>query len=404
MIQKYSIPISISRDCAAIANIGVSWQTCWESLLVGRQIFSRGADIIPNWPESPPLAAIVNFPGITGQPAFVCRTPKLTEIVATEIKNSVDKLLNINPDLRVSLLVATSHGDPGPLSTIADLTFNPNLKGEIDSSLWEGVLVDNLVKAANVGLGRNFPGITISAACATSLVAVSYAADRLNANLCDVVLIIAVDTLSRIASVGFNNIGAMSKHCCKPYDRTRDGTTVGEGAVALILAREGVLNSDKIYGQVSGSAVCCDAAHMVEPNPSGVANVVKDALTQASLSPPQIVGIYWHGTGTRQNDKTEAAVSEIIFGERSPLSTSTKGCLGHTMGASGGFNILAACASIEHHIMPHIAGTTEPEYDNLNLALHAPRAIAPGPILITALGFGGINAAVIITPKEGSQS
>lgn len=286
------------------------------------------------------------------------------------------------------------------VSTIVDQTFSEGASEEIAPSIWEGVLTDNLVKAANSGLDNNFPGIVISAACASSLVAASYAADRINANLCDVVLLIGVDTLSRIASVGFNNIGAMTKTCCKPFDKNRDGTTVGEGAVALILAREGILSDENIYGKISGTSVYCDAIHLVEPNSNGVISVITNALDQANISCSQIAGVYWHGTGTRQNDKIEATVSEIIFGQKSPPCTSTKGCLGHTMGASGGFNILAACASIENQIMPHVAGTVESEYDVLDLVLYAPRAISSGPMLITALGFGGINAAIVITPKE----
>jgi 3-oxoacyl-[acyl-carrier-protein] synthase II len=273
----------------------------------------------------------------------------------------------------------------------------------IGAAIWEGVVVDNLVREVNAGLGRELPGVTMSAACASSLVAVSYAADRINANLSDAVLVVAIDTLSRVASVGFNNIGAMSQQGCRPYDRQRDGTTVGEGAVAMFLSKGGLFAERDVWGLIAGTSVFCDAAHMVEPNPIGVASVVQSALQQALLQPSDVRGIFWHGTGTRQNDKTEASVAKIVFGDEPPLCTSTKGALGHTMGASGGFNVLAACEAIRQKIMPHVVGTHDPEYENLNLVLNQPRPVTPGPMLVTALGFGGINAAVVILPPGELQ-
>jgi 3-oxoacyl-[acyl-carrier-protein] synthase II len=213
-----------------------------------------------------------------------------------------------------------------------------------------------------------------------------------------------VDTLSRVASAGFFNIGAMSKTGCRPYDRQRDGATVGEGAVAMILARDGVLSTDKVIGHVAGSSVFCDAAHMVEPSVPGVVSVVKGAISQTGLTPSDIRAVFWHGTGTRQNDKAEAAASESIFGAKSPPCTSTKGSLGHTMGASGGFNLFAACEANKDGLIPPVAGLSDPEFPNLDTAMGEPRKFEPGPILVTALGFGGINAAVVVQPVNGAAS
>ncbi len=141
----------------------------------------------------------------------------------------------------------------------------------------------------------------------------------------------------------------------------------------------------------------CDAAHLVEPNAQGVAQVIHAALDQARVETKDVRAVYWHGTGTRQNDAREAEVSQIIFGEKSPPSTSTKGNLGHTMGASGGFNVMAACETLARGVVPPVAGTEDLEYPNLDIVLGAAREVEPGPVLITALGFGGINAAVVLT-------
>ncbi|MFC4274391.1 beta-ketoacyl synthase N-terminal-like domain-containing protein [Achromobacter aloeverae] len=402
MMTSYPQSIAVSRQCCAIANIGSSWDECWNQLLAGRRAFSRGADLIAGWPDSPPLAAITTFPGQAGPPPYARRTDWLARLVGEQMRAPVDDLAHAHPAATLSLIVATSHGNPGPLSAIADAEHARVDRSKITQALWEGLVVDKLVREVNAGLGRELPGVTISGACASSLVAISYAADRIGAGLSDAVLVVAIDTLSRVASVGFDNIGAMSRLGCRPYDKRRDGTTVGEGAAAVLMARPELLPREDRWGAVAGTAVHCDAGHMVEPSPAGMSRVMQGALQQARLLPVDVQGVFWHGTGTRQNDKTEAEASRMVFGERSPPCTSTKGSLGHTMGASGMFNVLAACEALSRGVLPHIAGTDDPEYGNLDLVLHQPRPVASGPMLVTALGFGGINAAVTLLPQETS--
>ncbi|MBK6616484.1 beta-ketoacyl synthase N-terminal-like domain-containing protein [Ottowia sp.] len=395
------MPIDIGKACCAISNLGSNWDQCWEGLLQARRPFSVGSDVIPDWPVCPPISAILNFGHHDGQPAFSQRFAVLAECVGIEMKPVIDALLARSPELRISIIIASSAGDPGALSALVDAEFSPKGPSEpITGEVLTGLLGGDWAAPLNKALGRTFQAVGVFGACASSLVGMSYTADRINAGLSDVVLLVAMDTLSRFASIGFTNIGANAAGGSIPYDKARDGTTVGEGAICLLLARNGVLEAADVMGRVAGTAVYCDAAHMVEPNPVGVASVVTGAIEQAGLGAADIKGVYWHGTGTRQNDKTEAAVSSIVFGAMSPPCTSTKGSLGHTMGASGGFNLLSACKSFETGLMPPVAGTKDPEYDNLDLVLGQPREIALGPILVTALGFGGINSAAILLPPN----
>lgn len=403
MIEQYREEIAIARPCYAIANIGHSWPACWQALLAGQRNFVAGKDILGAWPDTPPLSAITVFPGLPGQPAYEYRARTLATVVGQQMKAAVDAFCAHQPQARLTLMVASSHFDPGPLSAVIDHQHAQRADADIAAATWEGVLSVRLAEAINAGLERQLPGIDVSAACASSLVALSYAADRINAGLCDAVLLVGIDVLSRVASVGFSNLGAMSERGCTPYDVERDGTTVGEGAVAMLVARRSLLAHCGVQGIVAGTATNCDAAHMVEPNPQGVSQAVFAALEQARLQASDVRAIFWHGTGTRQNDKTEAAVAQLVFGERSPPCTSTKGSLGHTMGASSGFNVLAACEANRQQVLPHVAGTTRPEYANLSLVLGQPQAIEPGPMLITALGFGGINAAAVIFPVQEPQ-
>ena len=260
------------------------------------------------------------------------------------------------------------------------------------------LLKNNVTKYLAESLERDLPVSVVSSACASALVAASSAADMIDADLCDAVLVVALDSMARVACAGFHNIGAMTKTQCSPYDVERTGTTVGEGAVSFMLVDDKLIPADQIYGHISGTSIYCDAAHIVEPNPEGVRSVLEEAIEQAGITSSDITGIYWHGTGTKHNDRTESLVSELMFGEKSPPCTSTKGSLGHTMGASGAYNILAACETNRSGLISPVASLKESEYPNLDVVQGAPREVPQGPVLVTALGFGGINAAVVVTP------
>jgi len=405
MATKYTAPIDIGVHCSAISNLGPNWESCWSGLIAGKRPFSVGSEIIAGWPECPPLAAITDFGHFNGQPTFSERFSMLLRCVALDMAPHVAMLISRQPDLRVSIIVASSGGDPGFVSAKIDSEVKPGGGSEeVTARVNSGMVGHDWELDLREAIGHNAHVSMIFGACASSLVAISSAADRINAGVSDVVVVMALDSMARLGAVGFKNIGASAANGATPYDKTRTGTTVGEGGVGLLLARNGVLQNGEIAGRVAGTAVYCDAAHMVEPNPLGVAHVVKTALEQASVHPSDVTAVYWHGTGTRQNDKTESAVAGIVFGKLSPPSTSTKGCLGHTMGASGGFNVLGACKTIETGLLPHVAGTTDPEYDNLDLVLGLPRSVRRGPVLITALGFGGINAATVVIPCEGATA
>lgn len=396
MVKPYSKTIAIAKTCTAISNLSRSWEECWDSLLKGEVIFSPGDSIGNKWPKTVPLSMIADRAGWKEQPPFMLRFKTLANMVAGDMKKLVDELTESNNGMRLHVIVATCHSDPCAITTLLDYTYG--VADTVPDLAWKMLLENNMTQYIAESLERDLPVSIVSSACASALVATSTAADMINADLCDAVLIVALDSMARVACAGFHNIGAMTKTQCAPYDVNRTGTTVGEGAVGFMLADEKFLSQDQVYGHVSGTSIYCDAAHIVEPNPEGVRCVLEEAIEQAGLTPSDIIGIYWHGTGTKHNDKTESLVSELMFGEKSPPCTSTKGSLGHTMGASGAYNILAACATNDSGLISPVASLKESEYPNLDVVQGAPREVAPGPVLVTALGFGGINAAVVVTP------
>ena len=396
MVKPYSRKIAVATTCTAISNISRTWEECWNALCKGESLFNTGESISHNWPQTPPLSMVEKRGGWNEQPEFLYRFKTLIQTVGYDMRGLIDELESRNKGIRIHVISATCHSDPGPLTTLVDHC--AGLTTSVPDETWEIMHKSSFATFLNESLGRQLPVSIVSSACASALVATSYGADMIAAGLCDAVLVVAVDGMSRVAAAGFHNIGAMAKTVCTPYDVDRTGTTVGEGAVGFLLADEIFLKPEQIYGHIAGTSIFCDAAHMVEPNPEGVRSVLQEALDQAEVTPGGIAGIYWHGTGTKHNDKVEAEVSGFMFGGSPPPSTSTKGSLGHTMGASGAFNVLAACESNKSGKMTHVCSLKDLEYPQLDIVRDAPRQIEPGPMLVTALGFGGINAAIVVTP------
>jgi 3-oxoacyl-[acyl-carrier-protein] synthase II len=397
MVKPYSKKIAVATTCTAVSNISRTWPECWQALLNGDSIFEDGSTVANRWPKTAPVSILCERAGWKEQPEFLHRFRYMSDMIMDDMLGILDTLSDPKRGLRVRIIIGTCHADPGALTTMVDYTngVTTEMTAETLAMIYKTNITDYVEDKLN---GRHFPISVVSSACASALVATSYASDMIDADFCDVVLVIAIDAITRVATAGFQNIKAMAKDCCRPYDANRSGTTVGEGAVSFVLARADCLPPDQIYGHIGGTSIFCDAAHLVEPNVEGIRTVLSEAMEQAQVSADQVAGIYWHGTGTKQNDKVESEVATLMFGAMSPPCTSTKGSLGHTMGASGGYNILAACESNRSGLMPQVATLEELEYANLDVVQGKPRKVKPGPMLISALGFGGIDAAVVVTP------
>jgi 3-oxoacyl-[acyl-carrier-protein] synthase II len=323
-------------------------------------------------------------------------------MIGDEIKADLVSILGGFPKCRLTILVATSHGDPGPIGEMSRVT-TTFPQSHLDEGIVKSLLMENLVPALLNSIQIQTSATIVSAACASAIVATGYAAERIRSGISDLVVVVALDVLSRVAYSGFNLAGAMSKATCKPFDRNRDGINVAEGAAVFCVASAKAFPKDMQLARIMGFGISCDARHLVEPDVQGLCRALDQAFSLGEVPPTSISAVYWHGTGTVQNDRTEAAVSKLIFGRKVPLGTSTKGSLGHTMGASGGFNVLAACSSLSEFQLPPVAGLEDPEFSDLNLVKGKACDIPEGPILVNALGFGGINAAIILGPLTRNE-
>ena len=261
--------------------------------------------------------------------------------------------------------------------------------------------------AISMRYGLQGPNETICTACAASTHAIGYAARLIAWGRCDAVATGGAECAATLTSLaGFGNMTALSSSgSSKPFDTSRDGFIMGEGAAVLILERYdlAVARGATILAEVLGSASNADAHHITAPAPGGTGAIacMKLALDDAGLTPSDIKLVNAHGTSTPLNDAAESAAMSHVFGPRAVAVTSGKGVTGHALGAAGALEAAQVILSIKHKMIPPTAGTTEldPSLD-IDLVMSSPRAWEPGPAISNNFGFGGHNGSVIIGPAS----
>jgi 3-oxoacyl-[acyl-carrier-protein] synthase II len=214
---------------------------------------------------------------------------------------------------------------------------------------------------------------------------------------------------------GFNSMQAMSTNneeyatASRPFDVTRDGFVIGEGAGALILEELGHARARgaKIYGEIVGTGLTADAYHITAPHPDGIGaiNVMKQAITEAGLTPADVDYINVHGTATPLGDIAETKAILSLFGDHAyKLNISaTKSMTGHLLGAAGAVEAIATVMAVVHDtVTPTINfRNPDPAIDpNLNLTLNKTQYRPVRVALTNNFGFGGHNASVLIRKFE----
>ena len=261
--------------------------------------------------------------------------------------------------------------------------------------------------AISMRYGFQGPAETVCTACAASTHAIGNAARLVAWGRCDAVVTGGSESAATITALaGFANMTALSSTLVsKPFDATRDGFIMGEGAAVFVLERldMAVARGAHIVAEIVGAASNADAHHITAPSPGGVGatRCMQLALEDAGLETSDIKQINAHGTSTPLNDSAEAQAIAAVFGDRSVPVVSIKGVTGHPLGAAGALEAAAVLLSIEKSLIPPTAGTTviDPEM-NIDVVIGEPRKWTPGPTISNNFGFGGHNGSVIIAPYK----
>lgn len=246
-------------------------------------------------------------------------------------------------------------------------------------------------------------GPNVSAACASSTIALARGAEMIARGGAEAVLVVCFDLMTEFVFSGFSSLQALSPESSRPFDRERNGLTLGEGAAALLLIAPEMVDIAATESPIwlRGWGVASDATHITAParDGRGLVAAVDAALSHAGIDVDQVAGISAHGTGTRYNDAMELTAFRRLFGDRTVPIHSLKGAIGHTLGAAGGIEAALAKPILKQRRLPPTAGLTVPEDGGGGRVSAKPQALQKGCLLSTNSGFGGINAALLFSEE-----
>ncbi|MFI7678835.1 beta-ketoacyl-[acyl-carrier-protein] synthase family protein [Actinophytocola sp. NPDC049390] len=239
---------------------------------------------------------------------------------------------------------------------------------------------------------------TVATACAAGNYALGNGFDAVASGDVDFALCGGADAMCRMTFTGFYRLGAVDPERCRPFDVSRQGILTGEGAGVLLLEplEKAVARGARIYAEVLGYGLNCDATHPVAPDRDSVAACMRLALDDAGVTPDQVDLISAHGTGTKANDATECGAIHDVYGATPPRTVSVKSMLGHTMGAASALSAIACAVAIRDGFIPPTINHTETDpacgIDCVpNTAVEADLRVVQN----NALAFGGNNSVVL---------
>ncbi|WP_339650419.1 beta-ketoacyl-ACP synthase II [uncultured Maribacter sp.] len=269
------------------------------------------------------------------------------------------------------------------------------------------------IAPGNISIKHGFmgPNYTTVSACASSANAMIDALNYIRLGHCDVIVTGGSEAAVTIAGMGgFGAMHALStrnespESASRPFDATRDGFVLGEGAGALVLEEyeHAIARGAKIYAEVAGGGMSSDAYHMTAPHPDGigVVRVMENCLRDAGMSIEDVDAINTHGTSTPLGDVAELKAITKVFGEHAKKINinSTKSMTGHLLGAAGAIEAIASILSMEHGIVPPTINHTTVDENidpSLNLTLNKAQKRDVKVAMSNTFGFGGHNACVV---------
>jgi 3-oxoacyl-[acyl-carrier-protein] synthase II len=260
------------------------------------------------------------------------------------------------------------------------------------------------------------PNYTTVSACASSANALVDAFNYIRLGMCDVVVSGGSEAAVTIAGMGgFNSMQALSTRnespetASRPFDATRDGFVLGEGAGALVLEEyeHAIARGAKIYCEVGGGGLSSDAYHLTAPHPEGIGviAVMENCLRDAGLKPEDVDHINTHGTSTPLGDVAELKAISHVFGDHAKNINinSTKSMTGHLLGAAGAIEAIASILAMQNSIVPPTINHTTVDENidpSLNLTLNKAQKREIKVAMSNTFGFGGHNACVLFKKFE----
>ncbi len=326
------------------------------------------------------------------------RATSLLSQAAGDCATELDRVLPSWRALRVGLCIGTSSGG---MRTAAQLWrgIRADASDEALRPLARGALYGSALRSVVEVLDRELrPASLVMGACAASTLAIGIAGRWLESDACDLVLAGGFDAVGVFVAAGFEALRATStKAPPRPFRAGRDGMALGEGAAVLALQKSHVATGARVH--VTGFGASCDAVHLTAPDRTGagLARAASAALAQAGF--PKVDFVSPHGSATPFSDAAEARALERALG--APLTDVVvhpfKAQIGHTLGASGALETLAAADALTRGVLPAAAGAGEVDPEAPVRLLSVTEAGTPRNTLKLSAAFGGANAALVLS-------
>ncbi|OFV95821.1 MAG: hypothetical protein A3H28_13485 [Acidobacteria bacterium RIFCSPLOWO2_02_FULL_61_28] len=393
-----------------ITPVGSGRQTVWQALLEGRS----GIGPVTSFDTSEfPVHIGAEVKDFAPEP-YVRRQPvenlgRASQMAVAAARMALDDagLDLVSRDRRRSgVSMGTTSGEPWFVERYNDIRKAEGLEaipGEIFPKYPSHVIPTNIA----IEFDLRGPCLMIPTACAAGNYAIGYGFDLIRAGRTDVMLAGGADAFSRITYMGFARLGAIAKERCQPFDKNRKGMVPGEGAAVLVLeaAEQAAARGAKIYAEVLGYGISCDAHHMTAAHPEGEGAVraMATALRESKRGTQDVDYISAHGTGTPTNDRVESIAVRALFGERAPRVplSSIKSMIGHTMGAASAIEAAACALALDTGMIPPTINFEEPDPEcDLDYVPNEARRTNPRVVLNNAYAFGGNNASLCLARFE----
>ncbi|MEU3720410.1 MULTISPECIES: beta-ketoacyl-[acyl-carrier-protein] synthase family protein [Streptomyces] len=308
---------------------------------------------------------------------------------------------------RVGVVIGSAHGGL-PFYDEQQAALTARGPRRVSPKLAPLSVVNGAASSVSLDLGVHGPSQAVSTACSSGTVAIGTAHQMLRSGACDIVIAGGAEsTCTRLLIASACSLKAVSTRrddpaaACRPFDTHRDGFVVGEGAGLLVLEHpdHARARGATVRAHVNGYGATSDALSAVAPDPEGlgIERALRAALADAGLSPDDVGHVNAHGTSTLSNDLIETTMLRRVLGE-SPLVTSTKAMTGHTLGAAGGIETALTVLALQHQRVPPTVNLDAPDPEiPIDVVAKEARSAAFDCAVKTSLGFGGHNAALVLT-------
>lgn len=242
--------------------------------------------------------------------------------------------------------------------------------------------------------------VTISTACSSAVNSIILGSEMLKADDADIVIAGGAEGLSKFHLNGFNTLMILDQAQCRPFDKTRTGLNLGEGAAFVVLEKAEHAETSEEKPYIIGYGNRCDAFHQTASSDDGEGAflAMTDALQMAKLQSADIQYINAHGTGTPNNDASESAAIRRVFDNNMPLISSTKGLTGHTTSASGSIETVICLLAMRSHFVPGNYGFTEAD-ENCIIPTKGVNGVELHHVICNSFGFGGNDSSIIISSE-----